>query len=279
MKAVRKSKLPAPARHVMLTLASLADQETAVVPDQYTPSLSELAEMTGLGRSTVAAQLNLCEEQKWVERDRPTVEESWSKKAKTRYKLRIGTSPGAGLVQERDQSRSGTSPGAGLADQSETDSPGAGLVQERDSTSPGAGHELLSKSTPSKTSKASRSRTTDDRPDVDEICEHLAHSVETMLEAKRPTVTKEWRAQARLLLDEPRPVQPTVERVKALIDWAHKDAFWRRNVLSMPTLRKQYDRIRLAAVEDFEASRGRQARTDGRRVSTAEQLNGWGAQQ
>lgn len=38
--------------------------------------------------------------------------------------------------------------------------------------------------------------------------------------------------------------------IEAAIRWVDKDPFWSSNVLSVPTLRKQYDRLRLRAARD-----------------------------
>jgi hypothetical protein len=135
-RTVLGSELPPPARHVLHVLTIVADWPGGVIPAQFTKSLSELATLTGLGRSTVARTLNLLEEFAWVDRKRPTKERAQSAKERTQYRLRIpaGASPRAGLVPERDQI---ASPTAGLA------SPTAGpvLVPERDGASPRAGHK------------------------------------------------------------------------------------------------------------------------------------------
>lgn len=81
------------------------------------------------------------------------------------------------------------------------------------------------------------------RPDVDRLCTQLADRIEAN-GSKRPTITKAWRTQCRLLLDRD---QRTEDQVARAIDWCQADPFWSTNVLSMPTLRKQYDRLRLAA--------------------------------
>lgn len=39
----------------------------------------------------------------------------------------------------------------------------------------------------------------------------------------------------------------TEQQVIAAIDWSQADDFWRSNILSMPTLREQYERLRLQA--------------------------------
>jgi hypothetical protein len=83
----------------------------------------------------------------------------------------------------------------------------------------------------------------DERGDVTRICSHLADSIEAN-GSKRPKVTKDWRDAARLMLDRD---GRTEQQVHTAIDWCQSDEFWRSNVLSMPTLRKQYDKLRLQA--------------------------------
>ena len=82
-----------------------------------------------------------------------------------------------------------------------------------------------------------------DRPDIDAICEHLADRIHAN-GSKRPTITAAWREAARLMLDRD---QRTPEQVHAAIDWCQDDEFWRSNILSLPKLREQYDRLRLQA--------------------------------
>lgn len=81
-----------------------------------------------------------------------------------------------------------------------------------------------------------------ERPEVEQLCRHLADKIEAN-GSKRPTITKAWRDAARLLIDKD---GRTAEQVGFAIDWCQADEFWRGNILSMPTLRKQYDRLRLA---------------------------------
>ena len=81
------------------------------------------------------------------------------------------------------------------------------------------------------------------RDDVQRVCEHLADHIEQN-GARRPAITKAWRDAARLLID--RDGHPEANVIKA-IDWCQRDEFWRTNILSMPTLRKQYERLRLQA--------------------------------
>lgn len=78
------------------------------------------------------------------------------------------------------------------------------------------------------------------RPDVEELCE-----VMQFLNADRgakATITKTWRGEARLLLD--RDKRPLMEAL-TVMRWAARDSFWRANILSIPTFRKQYDKLKL----------------------------------
>lgn len=83
------------------------------------------------------------------------------------------------------------------------------------------------------------------RHDVEEVLDHLEASV-TARGARRPSRNKQARDAARLLIDRD---GKTVTQIKAAIDFADNDSFWRKNILSMPTLRKQYDRLALSAQE------------------------------
>jgi hypothetical protein len=50
--------------------------------------------------------------------------------------------------------------------------------------------------------------------------------------------------------------------VSKAIDWCQDHEFWRINIMSMPTLRKQYDRLRLQAQAE-QRSRAPQPGEDG----------------
>jgi len=88
------------------------------------------------------------------------------------------------------------------------------------------------------------------REDVERLCAHLADRIEGN-GSRRPAVTQRWRDAARLMLDNDRR---TEQQIRAAIDWCQDDEFWRRNVMSMPKLREQYDRLRLQAQD--KAKRG-----------------------
>jgi DNA-binding MarR family transcriptional regulator len=143
--ALKKSGLLSSDRIIMMMLVDVADAETAYVAEQWSPSLTELARWTGLGRSTVAARLDELERLGWVKRERPPTAEAIARGARTCYHLTIGetvekakpsrpanptrTSPAAGPVQASDQVTAG--------------SPDAGLVQPLDEGSPAAGLPLV----------------------------------------------------------------------------------------------------------------------------------------
>lgn len=81
------------------------------------------------------------------------------------------------------------------------------------------------------------------RIDVEQACSLLADLIETN-GTKRPNINQRWRDSARLMIDRDRI---ELADILGAIRWSQADEFWRANVLSMPTLRKQYPRLRLAA--------------------------------
>jgi hypothetical protein len=91
-KAVRASNLPSAARLVMLVLSDMAEAKKGFIPTKHSPSLADLARQTGLGESTVKAQLAVLEELGWVHRTRPSGAER-ARHQQTYYQLAVG-SPG-----------------------------------------------------------------------------------------------------------------------------------------------------------------------------------------
>lgn len=81
------------------------------------------------------------------------------------------------------------------------------------------------------------------RQDVEQVCDHLAGSIEAN-GSKRPEITARWRTAARLMLDKD---GRGIEEIHGAIEWCQRDEFWRANVLSMPTLREKFDQLRLQA--------------------------------
>lgn len=92
-------------------------------------------------------------------------------------------------------------------------------------------------------------------------CEHLADWMERNGN-KRPTITKEWLASARRL----REIDGrTHEQIMACIEWCQRDEFWQGNIHSMPTLRRQYDKLRSHAMRDQRNPRNPSAKKDRQR--------------
>lgn len=107
----------------------------------------------------------------------------------------------------------------------------------------GASEKEAEKSATSQETSEANNNANPPREDVERICTHLADRVEGN-GSVRPTITKRWRDTARLLLDKD---GRTEEQVHTAIDWCQDSEFWRSNVMSMPKLREQYDRMRLQA--------------------------------
>jgi hypothetical protein len=81
------------------------------------------------------------------------------------------------------------------------------------------------------------------REDAERLCVLLAGQIEAN-GSKRPAITQRWRDAARLMLDRDGYAET---QIAAAIDWCQRDEFWHRNILSMPKLRQQYERLRLDA--------------------------------
>lgn len=248
-KAVRRSALAAPARLVMLTLADVAEVGTAEIPARHTPSLRVLAEETGLNESTVKRHLNDLEVAGWVVRSRPSQEDARLYGARTCYRLAI---PGGAhsAPDGAEEAQEGAEEAASMAH-----------------SEPTRGRTPRPKETdPLQTEDRSTAPEEPRRLDLEQICRHLAERIEAN-GSKRPTITKKWRTEARLLLDRD---GRSVEQVLKAIDWCQNDDFWKANILSMPKLREKYDQLRLQAQRERAAGTD-VAQRDGPRQSTAAQ--------
>jgi hypothetical protein len=92
------------------------------------------------------------------------------------------------------------------------------------------------------------------REDVERLCQRLAEKV-VENGNREPTITKKWRDAARLLLDNdrtgPNKERITFEKAMRLLEWSQQDDFWAGNIHSMPTFRKQYDKLRAQALREW----------------------------
>ncbi|MGW3650221.1 hypothetical protein [Streptomyces sp. NPDC000878] len=116
-RAIRRSDLPPPSRHLALTIATWADMNTGIIPDRFQPSLGTLEAATGMGRKTVRTHLDVLEEREWLERHRPDKVKARTEHARTRYVLIIpdGARGGEtlGLGAEEPQPEGGETLGKG----------------------------------------------------------------------------------------------------------------------------------------------------------------------
>jgi hypothetical protein len=85
-------------------------------------------------------------------------------------------------------------------------------------------------------------------PAYKELANYLAERIQSN-GSKKPTVTKAWIDDMRLLVERD---GRTPEQVYAAIDWCQQDAFWRSNILSPGKLRAKYDQLRLRASTQHE---------------------------
>ena len=90
------------------------------------------------------------------------------------------------------------------------------------------------------------------------LCELLADLIESN-GSKRPTVTKRWVNEMRLLVERD---GRTTKQVENMIRWCQQDPFWRSNILSVTKLRAKYDQMRLKAVAESTSSAPVQTRED-----------------
>lgn len=246
-KAVRASReLPSSSRLIMLTLADVAEVGTAEIPERWTPSVTVLAAETGLNRRTVQVHLGTLEEAGWIRRTYPDQKQQWYGE-RVRYALLVpsghevvvSSHPGGGV--DTPGGRSDTTRGGGLNSQGGRSDTTPNQITQINT-------DLSSSQATEEEEKPKKKRTRKPEPpraDVDEICGHLADWIaKNRGDGTRPNITEEWRRSARLLLDND---GRTVEQVRKAIDWCQQDTFWHSNILSMPTLRKQYEQLRAKA--------------------------------
>lgn len=89
------------------------------------------------------------------------------------------------------------------------------------------------------------------REDVDEVCRRLAEAM-VKVGWDEPTISDNWRREARLLLDRD---QRPLDAVLRAIDWAFANDFWLRTIKSPTSLRAHYQTMRMQA-KDRNGSKG-----------------------
>jgi hypothetical protein len=85
--------------------------------------------------------------------------------------------------------------------------------------------------------------------DVDSLCDYLAAKI-TEITGETPAVTNNWRKEMRAALNSATKGKGDHRRVRACIDFAFADAFWRGVIVSPASLSKSWARIRQKAAAD-----------------------------
>lgn len=116
------------------------------------------------------------------------------------------------------------------------------------------------KNSSTKSSTRPRNDLNEGRDDAMRLCVHLADRVEANGNL-RPKVNKDWLDDARLLMDKDGRREDQIHKA---IDWCQANTFWRKNVMSMPTLRDKYDRLRMEADDERKAEAARKNGSSGK---------------
>lgn len=113
----------------------------------------------------------------------------------------------------------------------------------------------LSSETATPSSDKAKPRSEPDRDDVNALCSRLSEWI-VHNGGRAPTITQDWRRQARLLLDQDKR---ELSKALSLIDWCQRNEFWHSRILGMPKFRKQYDQLVMQAREEWRRNGGRRA--------------------
>lgn len=209
---------------LLLTLSNYADQN-----GQCFPGIELLAKQTEMSASTVKRHMSRLIELGFVSR-------------KSRGDSAGGRGPNLYTLSMTDRLRGHSDPkelgvkSGGLRGQME--GPLGSLVTPDTKEEP---KELNT------SQQAAKSEEKDEPPrlDVQRLCSHLADNVRA--NGSKVTVTQQWRDEARRMLDLDKRSEDEAHRI---IDWVDHDSFWRANILSMPKLRAQYDKLRLKSASE-----------------------------
>lgn len=134
-RAIRRSDLPPPSRHLALTIATWADMNTGIIPDRFQPSMRTLLAATGMSKGSMLDHLARLEAEGWLTCQRPSKRDAAALHLRNAYGLTVpdGLEAGSGadLGQELTQPRSGADPDQGQE-------PTQGKVRSRPSPRSGA---------------------------------------------------------------------------------------------------------------------------------------------
>ena len=232
--ALRSAGLPGPSIGIMFALSDRANVGTGVVPAIRTPSLVELAAVTGYSEATVKRHLNTLEAAGWVERTRPTAREK-AAHLPTTYKIMIPSGPAPTPAAEGSQ-RTPDRATRGL-----TQSPREGSQKAPAGAQGEPSYKDNNQTIKHTPVPAPREPSHLERADVLRVCTHLADRI-AQDGSRHPTVTDAWIAAAVALLDAD---QIPETQIHTMIDWSQDHiAFWRTRVTSMPALHRSFDTMR-----------------------------------
>jgi len=262
-RAVRGSDLPPPSRHIMLTLADVANTGTSVIPARFTPSLVDIARETGLHKVTVINHLDDLESWGWVVRTKPD-KAAQVRGERTRYRLTVPADvilPSPVDTSDIDDIEVGAEDDQDddmVADDNQPGSPELpGVVIDNNQAGSSGQPPLRKRSDLSRSGSDLEDLPPDAalRPDVEALCIQLADRIEAN-GSQRPRITKKWRDAARLMLDRDGPGGKgrKPEDVAKAIDWCQADDFWQAHILTMQKLREKYEQLRLVAQRQARAS-------------------------
>lgn len=265
--AINASNIEPTGRHIVLWFLTKTVAATAEIPPAHAPTYSDMEKGTGLSRSALTEWMKALGDGEWIQRA------SFEAESRPGFRLAIGD-PNASRAPrpKRGQAAAGLDgayrqavqpalvdmppggtphtaeryvavPPGGTASEPHLplDSPTESPTLSNLDPAPAAGRTGR---TPAKKRAAKNSE--QPREDVDRICKYLAEWI-IRNGSRQPTITQEWRDEARRLIDrDKRPV----EEIRDVIRWCQRHPFWRKNVLSMPKFREQYDRLRLGWKDD-----------------------------
>lgn len=226
---------------VLLCLADRADEAHSCYPSQ-----ALLAKETEQGERTVRRQLAVMEEQGFIRRERRM---TGTGRTSDRYVLAVSETIKVDGRPDLQPAKM------------------AGSDQSQPATDDTANRPPVAGESPVEPTSKETSGKPDSIMDIDpehrRLCDLLADLIEAN-GSKRPTITKAWLDAVRLMITRDGREADKIERC---IRWCQDDEFWRANVLSMPTLRKQYDKLRLAAQRSQGTRGGRLERIAAKRAA------------
>lgn len=208
-------------KFVLVALADWADDEGSCFPGVQT-----IARRVGAGETAVRENLARLKEAGLIVEERRN--RASGARTSNRYWLQM-----SGRIDLKPESEGGNL-------EPESGEPTAGIRGGQEPESEGESEPPVV--TPQRTHIVGKPPTTGAQH-AERLCILLADLIEAN-GSKRPAVTKRWLDACRLLIDAD---GRSPENVEGAIRWSQADEFWKGNIESMPTLRRQFDRLRLAA--------------------------------